>query len=945
MTGSAIVPADFSNFFEEVHGVRPFPWQARLATQVCEEGWPGVLDLPTGAGKTAAIDVAVFHLALEASRGPDRRASPRILFVVDRRLVVDDAFERSRRIADALARRETPTLRVVADALASLAEDPGRPLEVARLRGGVPKEPDTIRTPMQPTVVVSTVDQVGSRLLFRGYGVSDSMRPVHAGLLGQDALWLLDEAHLAQPLVETLRGVADLRPTERRHTVERLPAVVTLSATPGEASESLLMDADRANAVLGPRIAASKPAELVAVRGGDDVFESSCVDRAYALSSLAGGDANVVAVVVNRVAVARRIHHLLTKRIAGEEPLGDVALLIGRCREADREVVLDELLPRMRAENRQPGRPLFVVATQTVEAGADLDFDALVTEVAPLDSLRQRFGRLNRCGRPIKAQSAIVARADSVVPKAKPDPLYGDSIKRTWAWLFEASRTAGKGKSARRFIDLGIDAAEKWLPEGEALQQCIAPRQKAPVLLPAFVDRWAKTSPVPVDDPEVALFLHGPRSGPADVQIVWRSDLDLGEDEALVVERVEVCPPVAGEAISLPYAEARRWLAGKAIGEISDLVVSPLDEAPPSKRSVLRWAGKGNERTKIIQGRDVRPGDLLVVPSSYGGCDRWGWNPQSCDPVTDIAEEVISSQRGIEVLRLSSVRCSQGDNSGGDRLAERMKALSQSSKAEILEELGSLGVIPETWRGRIHSGSVKLLRSQAAGGLPLALSVRSGRSSAAVTEDDESSAAPRQVSLPVHSRGVRDFAESFARSAGLPSAVVEDISLAAYLHDAGKAEPTFQTWLYGGDELAAAGGEPLAKSGRLRLDRASRERARLPSQARHEVASLYFALAHPLLAEANDPELVLWLVGTHHGWGRPFFPPVDWPPPGSRFEADLGDGAVESIRSLDAGELLARWVMTFERVHNRYGHWGLARLEAVLRLADHRRSEVEEKER
>ena len=50
--------------------------------------------LPTGTGKTAAIDIAVFHLACQADRGPARTAPLQILLVIDRRIVVDAAFKR-----------------------------------------------------------------------------------------------------------------------------------------------------------------------------------------------------------------------------------------------------------------------------------------------------------------------------------------------------------------------------------------------------------------------------------------------------------------------------------------------------------------------------------------------------------------------------------------------------------------------------------------------------------------------------------------------------------------------------------------------------------------------------------------------------------------------------------------------------------------------------------
>ena len=165
------------------------------------------------------------------------------------------------------------------------------------------------------------------------------------------------------------------------------------------------------------------------------------------------------------------------------------------------------------------------------------------------------------------------------------------------------------------------------------------------------------------------------------------------------------------------------------------------------------------------------------------------------------------------------------------------------------------------------------------------------------------------------------------------------------MHDTGKAHPAFQRYLHGGDELAAAGGVVLAKSGRV-LGRDARQRSGLPDGARHEVASLRLAEAHPAFAGAHDPELVLWLIGTHHGQGRPLFPLVAWPEPDDSFDADPGGagGIVRAKPALSAAALTARWLDLREALHQRFGPWWLAYLEAVLRLADHRRSEQENKE-
>ena len=83
------------------------------------------------------------------------------------------------------------------------------------------------------------------------------------------------------------------------------------------------------------------------------------------------------------------------------------------------------------------------------------------------------------------------------------------------------------------------------------------------------------------------------------------------------------------------------------------------------------------------------------------------------------------------------------------------------------------------------------------------------------------------------------------------------------------------------------------------------------------------------MVQAGDPDLVLWLVGAHHGYGRPFFPhrnPEEKAP-------DVGPQSLAfDWNGLD-------WPSLFSRLKARYGVWELARMEAILRLADHRASE------
>jgi CRISPR-associated endonuclease/helicase Cas3 len=224
---------------------------------------------------------------------------------------------------------------------------------------------------------------------------------------------------------------------------------------------------------------------------------------------------------------------------------------------------------------------------------------------------------------------------------------------------------------------------------------------------------------------------------------------------------------------------------------------------------------------------------------------------------------------------------------------------------------------------------------------------------APTTEDDRiGSMNRRDVSLVTHSCDVREQAGAFAAHCGLSADLVKDLSLAGWLHDAGKADPRFQSLLGSGDPLFLEERAILGKSGR-RSARGAWERAGLPKDWRHEALSVRLAMNNPRLAEAHDPALVVWLVGTHHGWGRPFFPHADPWDAAPRPELPRIEGLVSALPmgkgpqspgfafdSAYADDMAGMdWTQLFDALKQRYGVWGLAHLEAILRLADHRASE------
>ena len=535
----------------------PFPWQAKLADRLAAGGdWPAV-GIPTGLGKTACLDVAVWWLASQAHLEPAERTAPtRIWWVVNRRLLVDSTSEHAEEIARALcdpgkhglAGQEAEDVAAVADRLRSLSADPNaEPLEVIRLRGGILSRTPT--DPSQPAVVLCTLPMYGSRLLFRGYGSTRKLRPADAAMAGADSLVLLDEAHLAPHLRALLPALADCTPGAQSilpHARSR-PTVVTLTATGDERHTVDLDDDDKANPVVRQRLDAAKPVTL-RIETGD--VAQRLAEAALELIKDAPSPAACI-VFANTPDTARKTFERLNKRVAGGS--AELLLLTGRSREREAERIRARILhPADGMASRRDAttarqRHLIVVATQTLEVGADVDAEYLVTEACGVRALTQRLGRLNRLGRHPHARAAYVH-----LPPAKRSrgSKRTDADSDEWpGYGSEPLRVLERLKAARR--SQGTETVN--LSPRHVAEILGAPGDdpgRAPEVLPGLLWEWTKTTTPPPDEAPVEPYFSGIAGPEYAVSLIWRAHVpDDGE---------QLWPRASDrEAVDVPIREVR----------------------------------------------------------------------------------------------------------------------------------------------------------------------------------------------------------------------------------------------------------------------------------------------------------------------------------------------------------------------------------------------------
>ncbi|HRX82853.1 MAG TPA: hypothetical protein P5307_27490, partial [Pirellulaceae bacterium] len=363
------------------------------------------------------------------------------------------------------------------------------------------------------------------------------------------------------------------------------------------------------------------------------------------------------------------------------------------------------------ARESRPTSPLFVVATQCIEVGADLDFDAIVSEAAPLDALRQRFGRLNRTARPINARGIVVIqeenrRTDEQLETLESsgkqdDPVYGNALARAWNAIWRAS----EGDDSVRHLDFGIAAMEVFLPRlgnDDAKKKLGTTNRDAPILLPSHLDLLCQTSPAPWPDPDVSLWLHGLQRSNPDVLVCWRADLPAIEFEeskksVAWTQAVSLCPPSSIECMPVPIGKVKGWLAQHKLNQDDDAdipaaTVEALDakvSTIPEECQPLLW--RGVEKSTIAENvNDIHPGDTLVLPVAAGGWNELGFIPRADDDASRISTGAITTEQSAAIVDVAEEAYFTSRRRRIVRLyPARLRALPNSEVGEALIEFCS----------------------------------------------------------------------------------------------------------------------------------------------------------------------------------------------------------------------------------------------------------------
>ncbi|MCU0705522.1 MAG: type I-U CRISPR-associated helicase/endonuclease Cas3 [Fimbriiglobus sp.] len=881
--------SDFGKAFEELTDHPPFPWQQALYQRFMAGDIPASCNLPTGLGKTSVIAVWLIALANGA------KVPRRLVYVVNRRTVVDqttDEVEKYRFRLGGAGPVCQEGLRELARRLAALSSNSsGWPLAVSTLRGQFADNREWSADPSRPAVICGTVDMIGSRLLFSGYGIGPYDRVHQVGLLGCDTLLVHDEAHLTDPFQKLLRGIQREQQAETATGCGLRVMELTATSRTQEANTAALFTLspeDEQHSVVSERLNAGKTLRIHQ--------RDNPIREIVKLAAAHKESGRPILVFVQTPDQVNEVVNGLSAKEHKIDATTQVRSLTGTMRGYDRDrlATVDGVFARFLPNPKTAPKPgtVYLVCTSAGEVGVDISADHLVCDLSTYESMAQRFGRVNRRGGTEHESRELRHAFIDVVhePVIDTDTPRGERRESTRV-LLQKLVDEHAGSASPNSLRKNLSEAEKQA----AFAPCVPSLEATDILF----DAWSLTTIT--DDlpgrPPVANWLHGLEApDQPTTAVAWRNDvIQLALDTKASAEEVaERAREIEAYLKEYPL-RSHEQLAEKTARLVS---VPNIDAAETGRRQHLKELAKRSADlptwlidirnrvtlTTVGQLAEMAFGELMgrtiVLPPAVGGLSAAGMldgrEPHEPNREYDVADWSPGGGPNTRT-RVTLAAANEEPDDGFEKVAEIV--LSENADGEPARRFIAR-VMPEELAGD-NSRS------------------RQGRFYQTLCDH-----------LGWAGHYARLYAECLPPGAPERQAVI----VAAKHHDRGKDRDRWQNGV-GNPKRGAKDWQPIAKSGRsgriLGLD-----------DYRHEFGSLLDVQSHPDFMKLSDDqkELVLHLIAAHHGRARPHFPPDE------AFDPERPHAEAEKM----ASEVPQR----FARLQRKYGRWGLAYLESLLRAAD-----------
>ncbi len=589
-----------------------------------------------------------------------------------------------------------------------------------------------------------------------------------------------------------------------------------------------------------------------------------------------------------------------------------VEVLTGTMRGLERDELVEKpILKRFLDGDEKPGddAPVFLISTSAGEVGFDLNADHMVCDATTIESFIQRLGRVNRRG-----EGEAVVQLFAETPKKKDgklvelkglDKAIADTVallkgvidlspkniahlkQNTWAVIPQEERTKDKPKSL--------------------YELACSPEPATVELTDILLDAWSMTSITErmPGRPDVAPWLRGIDTEQAQTSIAWRAELDLDGFADLnrgdVAEWFSTHRVLTYETLSVKTSDAATWFLArwKAINENSQRTIGDhpvvIDRAGIEllalREVIRRLESKSSDKDAFLRGAEI------VVPASFGGIERGKGllNAAAPEVPKDEEKKPLDEQKTAREQR----------NRAPDVADVRRRYREVVTKTEA-GDTDRRPLTPGSKPAKFAQSTLKLETNDD----------KTVKLVSYVPKNEKLDTGQKPQSLEGHVADVRKRADTIIAALKLPETdpIRLALELAADWHDHGKNREFFQRTV---DGKHFTGQRPWPEHVRGKSD--GKDFGKAPRGYRHEFGSLReFAESYAHELDADTFDLAMHLIATHHGRGRPHFPKGGFDPDAEDRSDDIH---TEAIRR-------------FARMQRKYGWWGLAWLENLLRCAD-----------